>query len=99
MVCEIIWTPNAQSDFEEIVAYIENEWSLSLAKKFSEDALKTIELLEQMPLLGRVSKNDTMIRKLLISRHISLYYSVQGNIIFLLDFFDNRQYPSENPFD
>jgi len=28
-----------------------------------------------------------------------LYYSVQSNIIFLLDFFDNRQNPTDNPFE
>ena len=98
MVYEIIWTLKAGKQFESIVTYLRTEWTERTAENFTKDAHDKIDLLALMPFIGRASENDSSVRRILITRQISLLYSVQEPIIFLLGFSDNRQDPAQNPF-
>lgn len=54
--------------------------------------------MEIVPHIGVASRINPSVRKLLITKHNALYYSVVGNEVTLLDFFDTRQDPSKDPF-
>jgi plasmid stabilization system protein ParE len=98
MAHEIIWTPAARADFELITAYLKEEWSTAIANRFVLDSLRKIELLAESPRMGVASRKDPSVRRILLSRHVSLYYGVQSDLVFLLSVVDNRQNPERNPF-
>jgi plasmid stabilization system protein ParE len=99
MVWEIIWSKNAQEDLRQIVQYLTDFWSEQLALKFYNDTMRQIDTLAQMPFIGRASGKDPSVRSILLSRHNALYYSIQGNIVFLLDIVDTREDTDKNPFE
>lgn len=98
MAYKIVWTQNAKSDLKSIIDYLEDEWSLAVARKFSAKLYLRLEIIKHLPFIGKQSQRNSEIRKILITKHNSLYYQVIVNkkIIVLLDFFDNRQHWDKN---
>jgi plasmid stabilization system protein ParE len=70
----VIWTPGAQTDLDEIVAYIARD-SLPSARAFLEEAFETAETLTTLAERGRVvpELNDPIVRELFIKRYRLLY--------------------------
>ncbi len=98
MANEIIWTQNAREDFFEITNYLEQTWSSRISEQFIVQCYERIEMITDFPMIGVVSEKDPTVRRVFVSKHNALYYSVQENIIFLLGFFDVRANPDNNPF-
>ena len=71
---EVIWTPGARTDLDEIVAYIARD-SLPFALAFLEEAFETAETLTTLSERGRVvpELNDPIVRELFIKRYRLLY--------------------------
>ncbi len=99
MAHEIIWTRQATSDFEAIVDYLREMWSEEIAETFIESIGKKARLLEEMPELGTVSRKYANVRRIRVSRQNVLYYQVESALLFLLDIFDTRSNPAENPYE
>jgi plasmid stabilization system protein ParE len=78
------------------VAYLRTEWTERIAENFVRDVERRLDSLSVMPYLGVKSATDPSVRKLLITRQISLLYSVQDPVVFLLSFVDNRSDPRTN---
>lgn len=78
--------------------YLSENWPQSVVNDFVETCNRKIGLLEIVPHIGVASRINPSVRKLLITKHNALYYSVVGNEVTLLDFFDTRQDPSKDPF-
>lgn len=71
---EVIWTPGARTDLDEIIAYIARD-SLPSALTFLEEALETAESLATLSERGRVvpELNDPSVRELFVQRYRLLY--------------------------
>ena len=54
MAREIIWTPEAQEDFRDIVAYLMDQFGDDVAETYTDKLFDTIETLSKMPYIGRV---------------------------------------------
>lgn len=91
MAYRIIWTKNAREDLKAIIKYLKEEWSLTVAEKFIIDVYQKIDLISNFPFSGIKSFKNKSVRKIVITRHNSLYYKIEEDKIRLLDFFDNRQ--------
>lgn len=54
-----------------------------------------------MPEMGTPSVRYANVRRILLSRYNALYYQYEpeSSILFLLNIFDTRSDPAENPFD
>jgi addiction module RelE/StbE family toxin len=98
MAKEIIWTKNALDDLKDIVDYLKQEWSQKSAEKFIDKCFTKIKILSHYPLIGLPSKKITNARRILISKQQSLYYRIDEDKIFLLDFFDLRQDPEKSKY-
>lgn len=96
MAYEIVWTDNSREDLKRIVDYLEEEWSTKIAEEFIIECYSIIELLTYSPYIGIASEKFHSVRKILITKHNALYYSVVGEKITLLDIFDTRQDPTKN---
>jgi plasmid stabilization system protein ParE len=95
MAYKISWNKAAKKQFDEIVQYIENEWSEKSASKFVNRSNEIFELLSIYPDAGSVEIKSMNIRGFLISRQVRLFYEVKKSEIVLLNFFDTRLNPGK----
>lgn len=99
MAYEIIWSEISLQDYNGIVEYLIDEWSLSAASNFVDIVNKKLDNLSKQPLVGIMSEKNPSIRSILFTPHNRLYYKLSGNIIELLAIIDTRTNPTENPFN
>jgi len=87
---EIIWHPEAQEDYRDILDYLSDKWSFEIADKFTNQLDDSLQLLKQHPLLGmRIGRMRT-VRKLSLPPHYSLCYIYINNQVIVLNILDNR---------
>ncbi len=98
MAKKLVWTPNAREDLRSIIVYLKENWGSKSVDNFIQKLFSIIDLIEKAPLIGKTSKSDHTIWKLLVTKHNSIYYKVFPNKIILLDIFDTRQNPSKEPY-
>lgn len=95
MARRIIWTQNANNDLHQLSKYLKEEWSKEIAQNFNKKLFMRIELISKFPHLGKPSIKSPSIRKIVITKHNSLYYLVDKENIVLLNIFDTRQNPNK----
>jgi plasmid stabilization system protein ParE len=81
---EIIWTPGARTDLDEIVAYIASD-SPAAALAFLEEVFSLAESLSTLSERGRIVPElaDPRVRELLFHKY-RLFYEVHGNEVTIL---------------
>ena len=98
MTKKIIWSPNSEEDFENILDYLASEWDAKVAIKFIDlvDALllQIANNPRQFPLIHKKYN----VRKCVLTKHNTLYYRNRRNYIELLRIYDNRQDPEKLRF-
>lgn len=99
MAFTIIWTEIATEDFLDIVNYLESEWSERISENFIIDCYAKLDLLAHTPMIGPKSNTYPNVRRILITKHIALYYKIELTEVTLLNFFDLRQSPERNLFE
>ena len=98
MTFQIAWTDNAQEDLQQILDYLTENWSEKDADNFLEKLFLRIDILSKSPLIGKKSDKLSSVRRIVITKHNSLFYTVEGNSIIIQDIFDTRQDPAKSPF-
>jgi len=94
MASVISWTPEAEFTFNNIIEYLNAEWSEKEVRNFVRKTINILELIAEYPNLFKASKKKN-IRIGLITKQISIIYRVKKNKIQLLSFWDNRQDPDK----
>jgi plasmid stabilization system protein ParE len=96
MAKKIIWTPEAEKTFSQVIDYLEANWTKKEIKNFVIQTNTIAQLLSEFPHLGRYSfEKDS--REVLITKHNILIYKEYGDRIDLIVFFDTRQDPIKKP--
>ena len=90
MVKKIVWTKTAQKQFDDIVDYIETEWSEKIAAKFTNRVNDFFGLLQLYPEVGSIEVKKKRIKGFLLTKQVRLFYRIKGQNIILLSFFDTR---------
>jgi len=98
MAYQIKWTEIAVEDFENVIVYLLNNWSLNVANDFSQILQKKLIILSHHPHIGIASINFLSVRSVSITKHNRLFYRITGYTIELLNLFDNRQNPEINAY-
>jgi plasmid stabilization system protein ParE len=90
------WSKEAEDTFDEIIEYLENNWTEKEIQDFVQKAQKVIGQIEENPYQFKASRFQK-IRKALITKHNSLFYFVNEaeKVIELYAFWDNRQNPKK----
>jgi plasmid stabilization system protein ParE len=91
MVYEIVFTPQFEEDFTNLMNYLVEEWSNKVAKEFSIQLDDLINTLSKMPFIGKKSLQNSLIRGITVTDRNILYYTVLDNQIVLLSLVDTRQ--------
>ncbi|SFD75536.1 type II toxin-antitoxin system RelE/ParE family toxin [Flavobacterium phragmitis] len=86
----VIWSPQAKQDFWNNIDYLEAEWSEKVAQNFIEKVNTTITLLKNDNVLF-LKTNYKNVYKIVITKHISLYYRIENTNLELLRFWNTFQ--------
>jgi plasmid stabilization system protein ParE len=91
----LIWSPEAESDLEKILEYLEENWSESVIHNFLKELFEALDWIVDNPEVFMFSINSSNIRKFVLSKHHTIYFEIQEDQIGLLRIFDNRQNPDK----
>ncbi|HLP64994.1 type II toxin-antitoxin system RelE/ParE family toxin [Flavobacterium sp.] len=84
---EIIWSPQAKKDYWQNIDYLEAEWTFQDVVNFVEKVEKTFDLLTKNN-VEFISTNYKKVNKVVITKHITLYYRLNSNTVELLRFWN-----------
>jgi plasmid stabilization system protein ParE len=91
MARKIVWTNNALEDLETVKTYLENKWPEKVLLSFFDKLVSKLKLIESFPQIGRVSTESPNRRRIIITKHNLLIYSLRNNEIVIEAIFDTRQ--------
>lgn len=96
---KVIWTSEAEGTFDEIMDYLEKEFSQKQMDTFYFECHDVVDLIKSNPYLYK-SADKINVHKAVIHKYTTLYFEVNTNIdsIILLSFFDTRQDPNKRTF-
>jgi len=95
MVNQIEWSVKAEDTFENIVAYLEKEWTQREVINFVNRVYEKLELLRLFPKMGVPNTKKKNSYRTLIHKKITLVYHYKPikKEIVLITFWNNMQNP------
>lgn len=87
---EIIWTNRAIDEYEAVVSYLLEKWTVKETQKFVLDVESVLSKLRINPNMFKASQELPYLRKAKITKHNSLIYQVDQEEIIVLRIIDNR---------
>lgn len=85
------WTPIAREDYALILGFIESNFGSDTALIFLEKTEKVLDRILEFPSIYPVSSKRKNVRKAVITKQISLFYTINKQEIWVLEFIDNRK--------
>jgi addiction module RelE/StbE family toxin len=92
---KIRWTEEATNNLESIIIYLETNWTSKELKKFFQRLEKQILLLSFFPEAYPLSSKQKKIHRCVLTKNLTIYYTVKDEYLVLLSLFDTRQHPSK----
>lgn len=93
MKVEIVWTEEADSNYQSIRSYLKENWGIFSANNFSRKVEEIIELIISQPEIGTEIEDYPGVRKKLVTRYNYIYYKFTDRTLNVLNFQDTRQEP------
>lgn len=91
---KIKWSEEATKNLENIINYLEINWTSKEVSKFFGKLEKQILLLSLFPEAFPVSTTKSNIHRCVFLRNLTIYYIIDNDSLVLLALFDTRQHPS-----
>tara|TARA_B100000809_G_C15000088_1_gene481253 strand:+ start:709 stop:1005 length:297 start_codon:yes stop_codon:yes gene_type:complete len=98
MIKQIIWSPAAEKDAEQILDFINTKWSKRVAAKFLNKLDDNIRLISEDPKLFPIIEDNLGVRKCVVTKQNSLFYRISDETIEIIRLFDTRQNPKSLTF-
>lgn len=96
MAKKIIWNTRARNDLVNIIQYLSSEWGDNVTRNFVIHLDNLIDLIAEYPELGKIEeKTNGQVRKIVITKHTTLFYRIEISRVVLLSIFGNRQHPNK----
>jgi len=95
MALKIFWTKRASKSFDDILAYLEEEFGEAATKAFAIKVHSFVDILQDFPELGVMQDQQKKIRGFAVVKQCTIYYRVHQDYIKILYLFDNRQKPQK----
>ncbi|GAB2974100.1 hypothetical protein GCM10027049_05380 [Mucilaginibacter puniceus] len=93
MQFNVVFTDEADDTFDSIGNQSLDRWGELERFKFRERVYEIVDKISKSPLIFQEVKGSTNIRKAVIHKNCSLFYSIKDTRIEILFFLDNRQEP------
>ena len=91
----VIWSPSAKQDLENITDYIMNEWGSRIVSKFLIKLNRIISQITVNPKQYPLFNSRLKIRRCVISKQNTLFYRIKKNEIEIVRIYDTRQDPEK----
>lgn len=88
-----IWSDDAVQDLFEISQFTLDLWNAKIVSRFESDVKRSIETIRQLPHLWPESNEIKGARKCIVNAHVSLYYELEGDQLYILRLYANRKDP------
>ena len=85
------WSPLSEGDIEENLVYLEKKWGPRTAKAFLDRLEKALQKVQENPKTYLEIDKARHIHKFVLNKHITLYYQLQGGVIYLITFWHNSK--------
>jgi hypothetical protein len=89
----IKFIPEAEETFNELLIQLKERWGNPFVLKFQNRVSKCLDLILQNPYIYPLAEDMLEIRKCLLHKNCSMFYTVREDVIFIVCFWDNRQDP------
>jgi plasmid stabilization system protein ParE len=93
MSYRIIWTESAKKSFDEVVEYLFQEWSQKDVSHFIHRTERVLSLISKSPRIYPIIY--PVIHRCLLSKHNSIFYTIENDQVCILACWDNRKDPKE----
>ena len=94
MALKIKWTPEAKSEYNDILDYLHNKWPLKEVQAFAKKTEQVLSLISITPEMYPLSKRRNT-RKCVLVKQVNLYYRIGEHEIELLSFWSNYKDPKK----
>lgn len=91
----IDWSEEAVVNLESIISYLETHWTNRELNSFAKSLDKQLKIISFHPQAYPTSKKRKNVRRCVMSKLISIYYTIDPDRIILLSLFDNRMNPDK----
>jgi plasmid stabilization system protein ParE len=88
---KIFWSEESLSNLEEILDYLNERWTQKEIDRFKNKLNRQLEIISRFPTIFPVSNYHPNLRKAVLSKQITIFYKIQGNIIYLAYIFVNKK--------
>jgi len=88
---KVYWTDEAINNLESILDYLKKKWTQREIDQFRRKLGRLIKLIQVNPELFPPSKYNRNLRKAILSKQITVFYKVTGQLIYLVYLFNNLQ--------
>lgn len=92
---QIEWSPRATREYLKLIDYLLEEWGEKTAKRFSKRFFNLLHRVLERPEMYPVASKRKIVRRCVVSKHISLYYRMKGDKLQVVALFDTRQNPAK----
>jgi plasmid stabilization system protein ParE len=92
---EIILTPIAEAELEQITDYLYHKWNNTVVSNFIDRFKKVCRLLLSSPEIYPYINKSLRIQKCVLSKHNTIFFIEEKEAIYILRVFDTRQSPDK----
>ena len=92
---KVIWSAEAVRNIEDIIQYLQTNWTDKEIRKFFVKLDKRIALISSRPLIFPSTQTKAQAHRSVLSKQTTIYYKVLKDQILILALFDNRQDPDK----
>lgn len=94
-IYRIIWSDASLNNLKSIIEYLQNNWTEREIKKFAQLLDNRISFLTSNPYSFPATNHPMKLRKIVISKQISIFYQPFENHVRIVSLFDNRRNPAK----
>jgi len=92
-IYKVTWSNHAAEELKNVFDYLEKNWTLKEKKQLSIKIEKSIELLLLNPEMFPFYLPEKNVRKLVVSKLHTIYYTLNDRNVNIVSFFSNRMNP------
>lgn len=92
---QVIFSKRAKIRLENLLDYLEKEWSLKSKNDFIKKLDRSIAQIAKLPTSCPESKKNLGLFKCVVTRQTTLFYRIKESTIQVITLFDTRQNPDE----
>lgn len=90
---EIKLSKRAAKKLDDLLVFLEKEWSVKAKHDFIHKLTKLLKQIKQLPDSFPESEKIKGLRKCVVKKQTTIFYKYTDKSIYIVTFFDNRQDP------